>query len=170
VRIGGAVVALWPYLAESRKGELQTMFVQYYGMVERPFVAVEADLLALGDTLSESADSAYRLGEGLLVKMGGGAVAKTVLLDLGKPVRGTATTTLPMEWWATGTPALFPRMEAELTVAAMDDALTQVVFQGNYQPPLGSVGRILDRAVLSRFAEASVKDFVDRVIAILAAD
>jgi hypothetical protein len=59
-------------------------------------------------------------------------------------------------------------MEAELTVAAMADSLTQVVFQGNYQPPLGSVGRMLDRALLSRFAEASVKDFVDRVIAILA--
>jgi hypothetical protein len=145
------------------------MFVQYYGMVERPFAAVESGLLEIGEALAESADSAYRLGEGLLVKMGGGAMAKTVLLDLGQPVRGAGTTTVPMEWWATGTPALFPRMEAELTVAAMGDSLTQVVFQGNYQPPLGSVGRILDRAVLSRFAEASVKDFVDRVIAILAA-
>jgi hypothetical protein len=143
------------------------MFVQYYGMVERPFAEVEAELLTLGQTLADSADSAYRLGEELLVKIGGGAVAKTVLLDLRTPIRGAATTTLPLEWWATGTPALFPKMEGELTVADMGGALTQVQLQGNYQPPLGSVGRMLDRAVLHRFAEASVKDFVDRIVAVL---
>jgi hypothetical protein len=44
-----------------------------------------------------------------------------------------------------------------------------VRFQGTYQPPLGPVGRVLDRALFGRFAEASVKDFVDRVIDILAA-
>ncbi|MBI5157605.1 MAG: hypothetical protein HZA58_06260 [Acidimicrobiia bacterium] len=143
------------------------MFVQYYGMVERPFAEVEAELLSIGDTLTASADSAYRLGEGLLIKIGGGAVAKTVLLDLRTPVRGASSTILPLEWWATGTPALFPKMEAELTVADMGNSLTQVQLQGNYQPPLGSVGRILDRAVLHRFAEASVKDFVDRVVTIL---
>ena len=143
------------------------MFIQYYGIVERPFSDVEADLLSIGDALAESADVAYRHGEGLAVRIGGGAVAKTVLLDLRAPTRGESTTTLPLEWWATGTPGLFPRMEAELTVADMGGSLTQVLFQGNYQPPLGSVGRILDRAVLHRFAEASVKDFVDRIVSVL---
>jgi hypothetical protein len=144
------------------------MFVQYYGTVERPFAEVERDLLDLGDSLAGPADSAYRLGEGLLVKIGGGGVAKTVLLDLKTPVRGDRMTSVPVEWWATGTAGLFPRMEAELTVAEMGDALTQVRFQGTYQPPLGPVGRVLDRALFGRFAEASVKDFVDRVITILA--
>ena len=82
-------------------------------------------------------------------------------------VRGASTTTLPLEWWATGTTALFPRMDAELTVADLGGSLTQVLFQGNYQPPLGSVGRMLDRAVLHRFAEVSVKDFVDRIVGLL---
>ena len=143
------------------------MFVQYYGMVERPFSDVEADLLSIGDALTESADVAYRHGEGLLVRLRGGAMAKTVMLDLRTPVRGTSLTTLPLEWWATGTPALFPKMEAELTVADVGGSLTQVQFQGTYQPPLGSVGRMLDRAVLHRFAEVSVKDFVDTVIGLL---
>lgn len=143
------------------------MFVSYFGMVDRPFSEVETELLAIGDALGDSADSAYRLGEGLCIKIGGGSVAKTVLLDLRAPVRGQAATTLPLEWWATGTPALFPRMEGQLTIADMGESLTQVQFQGTYQPPLGSVGRMLDRAVLHRFAEASVKDFVDRVVAIL---
>lgn len=145
------------------------MFVQYYGIVERPFVEVEHQLLDLGDALAGPADSAYRLGERLVVKIGGGGVAKTVLLDLKTPLRGAGTTSVPVEWWATGTPGLFPRMEAELTVAEMGDTLTQVRFQGTYQPPLGPVGRVLDRTLFGRFAEASVKDFVDRVIAILTA-
>ena len=32
-----------------------------------------------------------------------------------------------------------------------------------YVPPFGAVGRALDRALLSRVAEATVKDFLDRV-------
>ena len=161
------MVAFRPYLWWQCRGEHREMFIQYYGMVERPFTQVEAELLGIGETIAASADSAYRMGEGLLMKIGGAAVAKTVFLDLRTPVRGAAATTLPLEWWATGTPALFPKMEAELTVADMGGSLPQVQLQGNYQPPLGSVGRILDRAVLHRFAEASVKDFVDRIVAVL---
>ena len=32
-----------------------------------------------------------------------------------------------------------------------------------YVPPFGVVGRAIDRAVLSRVAEATLKDFLDRV-------
>lgn len=140
------------------------MFVQYYGMVERPFAEVEADLLAIGDGIGETAAIAYRHGEALVARIGGPGVAKTVLLDLKKPMRSASSTTIPLVWWATGTPGLFPTMDAELTVAPVGDSLTQVLFQGSYQPPLGPVGRLLDRAVLHRFAEMSVKDFVDRIV------
>lgn len=141
------------------------MFVQYYGMVDRPFAAVEAELLAIGDGIGETAAVAYRHGEDLVARIGGSGFAKSVLLDLKQPVRSAESTTIPLVWWATGTPALFPTMDAELTVAVVADNLTQVLFQGSYRPPLGAVGRVLDRALLRRFAEMSVKDFVDRLIA-----
>jgi len=32
-----------------------------------------------------------------------------------------------------------------------------------YVPPLGALGRVIDRAVLFRVAEATIKDFLDRV-------
>ena len=32
-----------------------------------------------------------------------------------------------------------------------------------YVPPFGTVGRAIDRAALSRVAEATLKDFLDRV-------
>lgn len=156
-----------PYSGGGAVAELVGVFVQYYGMVERPFAEVEADLVALGDGLDRSADVAYRRGEDLVARVGGSGIAKTVLLDMGSPNRGEASTSIPLVWWATGTPALFPTMEAELTVAPMGDDLTQVLFQGTYKPPLGAVGRAIDRAVLHRFAEMSVKDFVDRVVGLL---
>ena len=36
---------------------------------------------------------------------------------------------------------------------------------GRYSPPFGSVGEALDRALLHRVAEATVRDFVERVAA-----
>ena len=32
-----------------------------------------------------------------------------------------------------------------------------------YVPPLGAVGRVIDRAIMSRVAEATLKDFLDGV-------
>jgi hypothetical protein len=32
-----------------------------------------------------------------------------------------------------------------------------------YVPPFGTIGRVIDRAALSRVAEATLKDFLDRV-------
>jgi hypothetical protein len=32
-----------------------------------------------------------------------------------------------------------------------------------YEPPLGPIGRIIDRSILYRVAEATLKDFLDRV-------
>jgi hypothetical protein len=141
------------------------MFVQYYGVVDRPFAEVSEDLIAMGNGLSVTANVAYRHGEELLARLSGpGAVAKTVVLELGEPVRAGDSTTVPLSWWATGTPGLFPTMDADLTAAALGPDLTQITFRGSYKPPLGIVGQVLDRTLLHRLAESSVKDFVDRVI------
>lgn len=142
------------------------MFVQYFGLVARPFADVSHDLMAMGSGLTRSATLAYRNGEALMATLSGpGVVAKMVALEMGEPIRSADSTSVPLSWWATGTPGLFPTMDAELSVAAMGPELTQVSFQGTYKPPLGIVGQVLNRTLLHRFAESSVKDFVDRVIA-----
>lgn len=148
------------------------MFVQYFGVVERPFTEVDAELADIASGLDDSADIAYRRGEDLVasIGLGGAAIAKAVHLDVGGALRGDHTTSVPLAWTATGTPGLFPKMEADLTITALGSALTQVAFQGRYKPPLGVVGRVMDRALLHRFAELSVKDFVDRVIAALSGE
>jgi len=141
------------------------MFVQYFGVVERPFADVSRALLAMTNGMSRSATVAYRNGEALMARLSGpGVVAKTVVLEVGAPIQDADRTSLPLAWWATGTPGLFPTMEADLTAAPMGPDITQVAFQGTYKPPLGIVGHVLDRALLHRFAESSVKDFVDRIV------
>lgn len=142
------------------------MFIYYFTPIEPgPFPQVERALLEVLDGLPRAADVAYRKGEELRsrLRLNGSLVAKTVGLEVGAPIRGASQTTVPLTWEATGTPGLFPRMEADLLVSAMGEDVTHLALRGTYRPPLGQVGEVLDRALLHRVAELSVKTFVDRV-------
>lgn len=145
------------------------MFVYYFVHVTRPFAEVESRLVSQLNNLGSLADAAYREGEDLWSRIGVSrdhpAMAKTVQLVAGVPLRGDHQTTIPLAWEATGTPGLFPKLDADLVVAMVGPELCQIAMRGTYSPPLGPLGRALDRAVLHRVAEASVKSFVDRVAA-----
>jgi uncharacterized membrane protein len=54
-------------------------------------------------------------------------------------------------------------LEADLEVAALGGSRTQLSVSARYRPPLGSVGRVIDKALLHRVAEATIKDFLDRL-------
>ncbi len=84
-------------------------------------------------------------------------------MELGAPVRAGSTTVFPLRWTATGAAGLFPSLDADLEVASLRSGRTQLAMSARYVPPLGAVGRVIDRAVLSRVAEATLKDFLDRV-------
>lgn len=90
-------------------------------------------------------------------------VAKRVEIHVGQARRLASKTLLPVSWKATGPSALFPVMEGDIEVAPLGPRLTQLSFSGRYEPPLSVLGRALDRALLHRVAEATVKDFLDRV-------
>jgi len=143
------------------------MFVYYFVHVNRPFSDIEPLLVSQLNSFGSFAVAAYREGEDLRDKIGVSRdhpmMAKTVQLVAGVPLRGGQQTTIPFAWEATGTPGLFPRLDADLIVATVGPDLCQIAIRGMYAPPLGPLGRALDRAVLHRVAEASVKGFVDRV-------
>jgi hypothetical protein len=140
------------------------MFVYYFVHVERPFDEVEPALLRMLPGLRGWAEDAYREGERLRARIGpGGRAAKNVRIEAGRPARGANETWLPLSWEATGAPGLFPRMEADVVIARVGPELTHVALRGSYRVPLGVVGRALDRMLLHRVAEASVKAFVDRM-------
>jgi len=93
----------------------------------------------------------------------GHRVSKNVEIDVGAPVATDTRTWIAMAWRATGPSSLFPVLDAELEFASLGTQLTQLSLSARYQPPLGLVGRTIDKALLSRVAEATIKDFVDRL-------
>ena len=143
------------------------MFARYY--VELPIAAddVERALTRSPSTwLPGIANRASDRGERLLAEVGFGEevrLEKEVEIRFGKPIRTPTKTILPIHWSAAGPRSLFPELDADLEVAPLGVTQTQLSMSARYVPPLGAVGRAIDRAVLHRVAEATLKDFLDHV-------
>ena len=148
------------------------MFLRAYVELKLPIAEVAAALLQTpADWIPRLASSAEEHGDQLLAEVGfpvsGRRVGKRVELEMGAPVRTPGRTWLPVTWRATGPYGIFPTLEGELEVAALGDHLTQLGLSARYKPPFGLVGESLDRALLHRVAEATIRDFVERVGAAL---
>jgi hypothetical protein len=151
-----------------RSAETLGMFARYF--IELPLDASDLEA-ALTDEpeglLQPIARHATHRGDQLLADVGFGdtvRVERSVAIRLRSPVRTSSKTIVPFSWRATGTTGgLFPALEADLEIAALGPAVTQLAISARYSPPLGIVGRMLDRAVLHRVAEATVKDFLDHL-------
>lgn len=145
------------------------MFVRSFADVPVPFAEAERRLLASPTNwITGLAREAEDGGERLLVEVGfpiegERRVKKEVEVEIGMPHRTDSATRLPLTWKATGPRSLFPSLEADLEVAALGPERTQVSVSATYRPPFGAFGRRLDRTLLHRVAEATIKDFVDRV-------
>lgn len=141
------------------------MFIQYYTHVPVGLNMVEARIDQIRASLEEWAGLAYRDGEELRARVGPGinGHAKTVRLEIGPPEIRTAGLVYPVTWTATGAEALFPRLSADLILTHVGADKTKLTLQGTYDPPLGPIGRALDRFLLKNVAEATVQDWVDRI-------
>lgn len=140
------------------------MFVEYSAEVGvSPQQAAEFLAAHVGE-MEGMGEVAYRRGEELRTKVGpGGLVAKEVVIALGPPAMSRRGVVLPVRWRATGAEALFPSLEGDLTVLPDDDDGTVLHLQATYEPPLGSLGSLMDRALLARVARATVADWLERV-------
>jgi hypothetical protein len=83
---------------------------------------------------------------------------------------GDRQTSLEIAWRATNAAALFPSMEATLSIDPLSAHETQLELHGRYRPPLGVVGNAVDAVIGHRLAEASVLRFVQDVAARLKAE
>jgi len=144
------------------------MFVRSYVELNLPITDVEGVLLRTpAEWVPGLAASAEERGHQLLCEVGFPVsrrqVGKRVEIELGSPVRTPGRTWLPITWRATGPHGIFPTLEGELEVAALGSHLTQLGLSARYKPPFGPIGDALDRALLHRVAEATIRDFVERV-------
>lgn len=143
------------------------MFARYF--VELPMFSEEVEHALSHDPrawLPGLAERANHRGDLLLAEVGFGEVVRikrTVVIELGRSVRSGARTVFPLGWTSSGAAGLFPSLDADLEVAPLGPGRTQLAMSARYVPPFGPVGRAVDRAVLSRVAEATLKDFLDRV-------
>ncbi len=80
--------------------------------------------------------------------------------DFPKSLSNPPTTRIALEWEAANLPRLFPFMKAELAVYPLTATETQLDLSGNYEPPFGVVGSVIDSVLGHRIAEASVHQFV----------
>jgi hypothetical protein len=144
------------------------MFARYFIEVPLPADQVERALLdSPAGWLSAIAGAAQERGDGLLVEVGVGPIEaglrRRVSLRLGKPVRFPSMTSVPLTWEPVGLEGLLPRLDANIELGPLGEDRTQLAISARYQPPLGVVGHALDRVLLHRVAEATLKDFLDRV-------
>lgn len=144
------------------------MFVRYYVELPLPADQVERALLdSEPGWLSAMAGEAQRHGDDLLGEVGvgplGARLGRRVAIQLGEPVRFPSMTSMPLVWEPVGLEGLLPRLDANLELGALGEDRTQLAISARYRPPLGVVGRTLDRVLLHRVAEATVKEFLDRL-------
>lgn len=144
-----------------------SMFARYFVELPTHHERVEA---VLTDTprawLPGIATEANLHGDRLLAEVGIGEkvrIARDVTIDLGAPMRLSTKTIIPLRWTATGVSGLFPSLDADLEIAPLGHDRCQLSMSARYVPPLGSVGRAIDRAVLFRVAEGTIKNFLDQV-------
>jgi hypothetical protein len=146
------------------------MFLRYYVELDLPIQQAQAALLdSPSSWLPALAGAAVERAEPLLTEVGiaqgGLRVAERVSVRLGRAVQFPSRLSLPMTWEPGGW--LLPKLDAELELGYLGKGRTQLAISGRYEPPLGTPRGTADRLALHRIAEATIKDFLDRVAAAL---
>jgi hypothetical protein len=143
------------------------VFARYFVELPLPSDRVEAALSQDPSLwMTHLAQHANRRGDALLAEVGFGddvRIARTVEIRFADGVHAGNKAIFPFQWSASGPGGMFPALDGDLEVAPLGAETTQLAISARYVPPLGKLGRLIDRAVLSRVAEATVKDFLDRV-------
>ena len=144
------------------------MFVRYYVDIDLPLARCREALLSDPETwLPDIVWDAQAPGAGILAKVGFSMFTldfrKRVELRIGEPVALRDWLHLPIHWHADPAHDLFPTFDGEIQLVPIDPGVTKLAVAGTYDAPMGDVGRTIDQMVLHTAAEATIRDFVNRV-------
>jgi hypothetical protein len=145
--------------------------IRSYDYVNHTYAAVRDALVknpagVLRAATNAAASRARAVAAALHVNIGPLDIGAEIALTVGKISEQThdapisRVTRIPLEWSAAQRAALFPTMNAELSVYPLTATETQLDFLGRYEPPLGIVGGALDAVVGHRIAEAAVQRLI----------
>ncbi|HXJ64072.1 MAG TPA: hypothetical protein VNN79_09985 [Actinomycetota bacterium] len=143
------------------------MFVRYFMDMDVAFADANEALLAdPAGWLPDLARETDQEGVHLLTSVGFGMgihVRKRVEVEVEPPLTVPGRTVVPIRWSTGAEHSPLPSMEGDLELAPFGPGVTHLAMSGRYTPPLGRAGEAIDRALLNRVAEATVRDFVQRV-------
>jgi hypothetical protein len=148
-----------------------------YQYVNRPFNVVRDGLKqdpsgVFQRATTGAAGRADALAANLRVELGGLEVGTDITIKVVgfEEFENPPRLRVKIAWQAAKAAAIFPSMEAELSVYPLSKEETQLDLHGLYRPPLGAIGNAVDSLVGHRIAEASVHRFVSDVAALLRAE
>ena len=116
-----------------------------------------------GALITTSEDS-YSRETGTLTRVGAIGLSKLVRVQIRELARTENSAGIALRWEATGPGGgLFPVLDADVRLTPVGEHVTLLSMAGSYRPPLGSLGQVLDRAILHRVAAATIRRFVAQV-------
>ncbi len=157
--------------ARGRRGGIkEAMFVGDEITFGAAYPDARSGLLYLthGSWLSDASGDAYAEGLAGLVRVGPfgdmPGASKLVRVLLLEPVERDGSLTLSLRWEAMGVMGrLFPVLDANITLTAAGETVSELALAGTYRPPFAAAGEAVDRVLLHRAASATVGSLLKRI-------
>ena len=146
------------------------MFVAHELLLDIGFPAAQARLvnLARRGGLTGASRAAYSDELSAVIRVGpfgdAAGASKLVRVRFLDPVCRDDVMTLALRWEATGpTGALFPVLDADITLTPTGQQTTRLALAGSYRAPLGGLGAGLDKTILNRVSTATIRALLRNV-------
>lgn len=144
------------------------MFVGDEVLLDLSFPLARARLAALtrGELLRSASDDAYGAEVTGLMRVGSAGFSRLVRVQFRDLPERANSAGLALRWEVTGPGgALFPVLDADIELVRASPETTWLTLAGAYRPPLGALGEALDRTILHRVANATIRGFLSRIAA-----
>ena len=142
------------------------IFLQESTDVARPLGVARERLVGDEGWFAALATAAEEDGQALYLRIGPtwarGRAARSVKVTLGIPHDRGAALVMPLAWQSSELPGLFPVLDGDLELAPIENDTCRLTLSASYVPPLGELGRQLNRAVLHRVARSTARSFLER--------
>jgi hypothetical protein len=150
--------------AVERRG---VIFILDFIDVPLPLATIRERFARAEKWLSDLASAAEDDGEALRLQIGpawaGGRMTREVEVTVGPTREREEARVVPLVWRATGLAGWFPVLNGDLELAPLSSQSCRLTLAATYLPPFGDVGLALDRALLNRVAQSTVRSFLARV-------
>jgi hypothetical protein len=149
------------------------MFIGAEIRLEVGFTAAQARLtnLAHGGRLRRASECAHNWGvdQARVGSLGTPGISRLVKVQFRHLASHEDSAVWALRWEANGSKgALFPVLDADITLTRAGEQATVLAVSGSYRPPLGSLGAGLDRAIMHLIAEATIRTFARQIGAAIA--